>query len=654
MVDFWSFLLQTLSAALVGAVLLLVKRLFLDKLSPRWQYGVWGILALRVLLPAGWLGRSLFPPGRVALEAVKTAVERRLSSLLASPYHLTEVSAPIPLFPRGLPTPGSVTDLLFYLYAAGAALCLLWFLCSYLRLRRSLRRGISPAPGQLAQVEAVRARYGLRAPARVLVCPWVESTFVCGPLRPVLVLPEGETDDKVLLHELLHLTYGDIWTGVALCLLRCLHWCNPLLWYCWNRAQNDCEALCDQRVLERLEGEARRDYGRILLSMAGDRYARAPGTSSMANGGANIKRRIASIARFKRYPGGTALGSGCVAAALLLACLVGTAPARAVDLSGAGLPLALAQARLNRPTTPAGALDTYAKAVLTDNGIYLSMVTPAREQGALAAQLEAAGSYHLGLSAPLEAARFPASTCWVQGEAKQRSYQAVWRVFNFLEGEDGSFTGLLALDCRAWQPPDEGCVTALCQSVRVVHDGGGWTVEPLTGWTGVDLNGLSAAHPNPAMPALTYTAQAGGLRIEVDCQYLLGVDNEPVQPSPFHVFSGGTVLEYTPKPDAVFTKWYYSDGGRAYDRSTGHSISLSLQYLPMTRRQLERGDPGAVLEQNRPHQLTLPEEVGRGGAGGSDYSSGAEFQCAPPALAVTFRYGGETYTCIARPEGGAA
>ena len=39
-----------------------------------------------------------------------------------------------------------------------------------------------------------------------------------------------------------------------MCLLRCLHWCNPLLWYCWDRAQNESEALCDQRVLERLEG----------------------------------------------------------------------------------------------------------------------------------------------------------------------------------------------------------------------------------------------------------------------------------------------------------------------------------------------------------------------------------------------------------------
>ena len=68
------------------------------------------------------------------------------------------------------------------------------------------------------------ARYGLKVPARIVVCPAAESAFVCGPLRPVLVLPEGETDDKVLLHELLHLKYGDVWAGVGMCGLRCLHW----------------------------------------------------------------------------------------------------------------------------------------------------------------------------------------------------------------------------------------------------------------------------------------------------------------------------------------------------------------------------------------------------------------------------------------------
>ena len=128
MENIWAFLLQTLTASVAAAVLLLAKRLFLDKLSPRWQYGVWAILAVRLLLPAGLWGRTPLPGLSVAVEAVKTGAESHLSSALSSPYAITEVLSPIPLV-RLIP-PGSVTDLLFYLYAAGVVLSLLWFFLS--------------------------------------------------------------------------------------------------------------------------------------------------------------------------------------------------------------------------------------------------------------------------------------------------------------------------------------------------------------------------------------------------------------------------------------------------------------------------------------------------------------------------------------------
>ena len=85
MVNLWSVLAQTLALSVTAAVLLAAKRLFLDKLSPRWQYGVWAILALRALLPAGLLGRTLVPGGRVVLEAARLQVELPLSSALTDP-----------------------------------------------------------------------------------------------------------------------------------------------------------------------------------------------------------------------------------------------------------------------------------------------------------------------------------------------------------------------------------------------------------------------------------------------------------------------------------------------------------------------------------------------------------------------------------------
>ena len=61
--NIWEFLYQTLTVSIAAAVLLLIKWLLRDKLSPRWQYGVWAVLALRVLWPAS-TARGAFPAAR--------------------------------------------------------------------------------------------------------------------------------------------------------------------------------------------------------------------------------------------------------------------------------------------------------------------------------------------------------------------------------------------------------------------------------------------------------------------------------------------------------------------------------------------------------------------------------------------------------------
>ena len=162
-------------------------------------------------------------------------------------------------------------------------------------------------------------------------------------------------------------------------LIRALHWCNPFMHYVLDLVGNDLESLCDQRVLERLEGEERREYGAILLGMANAKYARAPGTSSISNGGKNISRRIAAIVRFKLYPRGMALASVCIAVVLATPLLLGTASADIGHMYPNeldGLDRRLAAARTTRCRTPAAALDTYAKGLIYDNGVFLAAASP--------------------------------------------------------------------------------------------------------------------------------------------------------------------------------------------------------------------------------------------------------------------------------------
>ena len=121
MTDIWSFLLQTLTASGVAALLLAVKAMFRDKLPPRWQFAVWGVLALALLFPAGWGGRYVLVNWPVFVEAARSALTGEFGVS-------THVAAPIPL--PSLAAPRSVADVLYLIYLAGAAALMVHWGCS--------------------------------------------------------------------------------------------------------------------------------------------------------------------------------------------------------------------------------------------------------------------------------------------------------------------------------------------------------------------------------------------------------------------------------------------------------------------------------------------------------------------------------------------
>lgn len=531
--DLWGFLLQTLTVSGAAVLVLVVKTLLCRQLSPRWQAGIWGLVGIVALLPAGWGGRYVLVNWPAAVETLK--------AVLAGDYGPLGVIAPIPL-PNAAPQ--TVWQWLFWVYAVGAGGCLLWYLIAYVRLRLALRRGTPAAADVTAAVEKTAAQYGLSA------CPAVEvegisSAFICGVVRPVLAVPAGcAMDEKVILHELLHYRYHDVAWGMGICLVRCLHWCNPLMQYCANRAGNDLEALCDQRVLERLEGEERRDYGRILLSMADEAYARAPGTSSIANGGANIRRRIQAIARFKRYPAGMALVSVCMSVVLAAPLVVGSR-AHGVYLGEHYLPgtldmeVALATGRTTWCTTAAGALDSYGKALLTESGVLRAMCAPQAQQADLAAgvlQRERAGiqpEWETGLPCPADQ---------TQG----------YFLYNLRQLGPEVYEGLMVVVLSYppdGQPAEENCLDIAVQTVQAQKEDGRWVVVPQEAFQVVRAREPALLWGCSELPGIDYTGKVGDLEIGVSYQTITEVDNAVTQSS----WLGSTMsFDLTPKPGAVF------------------------------------------------------------------------------------------------------
>ncbi|MBQ9851881.1 MAG: M56 family metallopeptidase [Ruminiclostridium sp.] len=488
MTGIWGFILQTLYVSLVGGLLLLVKSILRDKLTPRWQYGVWSVLALRILVPVGVSWKYVLLPLPLWVETIRILAEQTVSALWFT--------------------------WLYWLYLAGVAVFLLRYVVSFLRLRLLMRRG-EVAPEVLTQqVKQVAERYGLK-PCQAVVLSGLPSPMVCGMVRPVLAVPEGaELDDHVILHELLHVKYHDALQNVFWSICRALHWCNPLVHWFMDQIGNDMESLCDQRVLERLEGEERRDYGLSLLAMSNDRYPRAPGTTSISNGGKNITRRIEAIVRFKKYPKGMALASVCVTVMLMCGCMFPTIqPELTYRANVDGGPwnnaAALAELNLNRCATPAGAFDTYAKGLQRCDQQWLALASPEAKKQEI---LKGANAY-IGMENGIRHWKNEIETGvgLTVYEVKDREViptgekvdiwlsQTTYELYNLVLQEDGSYTALLTFffdnvqtldgDLLCCAPSaDEICAVAT-YPVRVWQETG-WVLEETGSPSLYLLNGL--------------------------------------------------------------------------------------------------------------------------------------------------------------------
>ena len=571
------FLQQTAAASLVALFLLVLQRIFLDKLSPRWQYGVWFVLLLRLLVPAGFGGRSTVLDVSFWVETLHVQTELGLNSAYSSPFVSSLPTTPVPLPPQG--TPASWTDWALLIYFAGVVLFALWFLFCAVRLSLRVRGGVPVAGERRAAIEVLAKEYQLPLPRRIVECRWGHSPFLMGVLRPTLVLPMGwEVDGKVILHELLHLKYRDVWAGWLTTALRCLHWCNPFLWFVFDKTGNDRESLCDQRVLERLEGEDRRDYGRCLLAMADDKAVRTPGATTMANGARAVKARIEAIARFKRFPQGMGLVSGCIVFALSLALVAGVpASATGADTSVQApdqdgvqpewVAETLALASQNRAATVAGALDAYGKGEYHrffegdyDELLCWAISAPREDLPAILEQWEREVGY-----------------------TDQQAYELTgdgWRtgpVFRGLtsDGADGYlcqvfwFQNLIlhSADDPRWPEEDEPWpVKYLCHTVRIRPDGRYWTVEKLAETQGVFEGSFGSSltwwYDTTLYGPVTWSGEAEGISVELSHAAILATGQGPLgmellrsyqgQNNSFDLYSmlSSSDNETAPAPDA--------------------------------------------------------------------------------------------------------
>lgn len=294
----------TMAFTITTVVLLLLKKLFWNKMSARWHYLLWLVLLARLFVPfLPQSGASVFNVVERAPAYIQQQAAQRFPAA-ASPGGALEAAAQntqnlahAPLAAQNGKT--QLGRVVLGVWLAGAVLLMGYFLFTYLLFCIKARKSRALCDGEtLAALAEAKACVGVRRRVKVVEG---ETPMLRGVFAPVIYLPSGFTQAEkkdIFLHELCHFHHGDVPATLLAMALLCLQWFNPAAWLGFFTFKKDVERYCDARAMAHVA--SKKDYARLLVKTASAKGRAVPATTCLQNGEKGVAARVRYIALFKK------------------------------------------------------------------------------------------------------------------------------------------------------------------------------------------------------------------------------------------------------------------------------------------------------------------------------------------------------------------
>lgn len=304
-------ILEMSAVAGITIVVVLLARLALSKAPKKYSYLLWSVAAFRLVCPVSL--RSNFSLLRIFERAGKTteyipADRLPVSSGINVPVTPIESAPPSVTVPPTMVGTAvsaapevSLMTILTAIWCIGIAAMLIFAAVNYIKIVRRFSNAVL-MKDNIWQSDKVR------------------SPLIVGIVKPKIYVPFGLSEDTLhyaLAHECCHLRRLDHVVRPLAYLILAIHWFNPLCWLAYFLMISDMEISCDEAVLAK-EKDSGRAYSATLLSFAVNK--RFPLPNPVDFSGADVKKRIEHILKWKKPGIFVGIVAGLLCAAVLVGC----------------------------------------------------------------------------------------------------------------------------------------------------------------------------------------------------------------------------------------------------------------------------------------------------------------------------------------------
>ena len=304
-----------LSLSVSGALLLLLilglKPLYKNKFSKRWQYYIWIVVALRFLLP--------FTPDTTIIGSLfekldTTAITNEIPTTPNVPVPAdTGNSKAEPIQTNRETTTAAMREpvdkyvCLFFIWSALALVLFVRKITVYQGFIQYIKAGNKEVSDIkiLNLLSDCEEKLNIKTRVEISCNPLIASPMLIGFLRPRIILPAHEWEDKelsyIFVHELIHYRQRDMFYKWLIQIVVCAHWFNPFVYLLEKEVNKSCELSCDEKVISVLDDTARREYGDTLISFlkSNNLYKSSLASVTLTEGAEQLKERLGAIMKFR-------------------------------------------------------------------------------------------------------------------------------------------------------------------------------------------------------------------------------------------------------------------------------------------------------------------------------------------------------------------
>lgn len=331
------FLFSNLIISGIFVIFFVIKRILKEHITSRIQYNLWfPLLALLAIpfIPFRLIG---FPQVLLWLEKLKNISSSNAEKDIEIAINPNiSVSNQINDFALSVSkrTPSPISLILCGIWFFGILAMIILVIRSWKRLD-ILKKSALPLQNKDVHrlYNSCLNEMGITKAIPIYSTAFLKSPVIVGLFRPCIYLPIHLISDYcatdmryMLLHELQHYKYKDIFADYLMSLAGVLYWFNPFVWYALKEMRIDKEVACDASVLKMLEQDAYEDYGNTLINFAEKvSLTPFPFVSGLSSSMKQMEKRILSITSYEK-PTFHKQIKGIILFVLITVLLLGLAP----------------------------------------------------------------------------------------------------------------------------------------------------------------------------------------------------------------------------------------------------------------------------------------------------------------------------------------